>query len=79
MMPGLIPLNHSKSSVSGFAFSNILLDYPQKEKTPHEFYTFFRNQMMVLMFLYCATYFLFISCEAEVTHTVVKEFGTEVR
>ena len=68
---------------SGFAFSNILLDYShftQKEKrTPHEAYTVFRNLIMLLMFSYCTTYFLLICWVAEVTHTDVKEFGTEVR
>ena len=65
---------------SGFAFSNILLEYSDKEdKNPYEVYVDYRNFLMVYMFVYCVAYFVGISWITEDTHRITKELGSKVR
>ena len=65
---------------SGFAFSNLLLEYSQKEdKNPHEVYVDWRNFLMLYMFVCCVAYFLGICWMAEDTHRITKELGSKVR
>ena len=64
---------------AGVAISQISGQNNGKIDYSYYYYYFFRNIFMMPILLYCLFFILGMSWSAELTHTCVKEFGSDVR